>query len=140
MSRAGYSDDIDDNWQLICWRGAVKSAIRGKRGQEFLRRMLAALDALPSKRLIAHELEKDGDVCALGSVARVQGMDVSAIDPGDYDAVASAFGIPQALVREIEYVNDEYLDHLPSSPETEESRFQTVREWVVDHLIKPEAA
>jgi len=47
MSRSGYSDDCDDQWSLICWRGAVKSAIRGKRGQAFLKEMLAALDALP---------------------------------------------------------------------------------------------
>jgi hypothetical protein len=34
MSRSGYSDDIDsadDQWALIRWRGAVKSAIRGAR-------------------------------------------------------------------------------------------------------------
>ncbi|ENQ7660184.1 hypothetical protein ACEQOL_006537 [Pseudomonas aeruginosa] len=35
MSRSGYCDDLD-NWSLICWRGAVSSAIKGKRGQAFL--------------------------------------------------------------------------------------------------------
>lgn len=33
MSRCGYSDDYDQ-WALIRWRGAVESAIRGKRGQD----------------------------------------------------------------------------------------------------------
>lgn len=34
MSRSGYTDDCDyeGNWPMICWRSAVKSAIRGKRG------------------------------------------------------------------------------------------------------------
>ena len=38
MSRSGYSDDLD-NWDLIRWRGQVSSAIRGKRGQGFLREL-----------------------------------------------------------------------------------------------------
>jgi len=60
MSRSGYIEDWDDQWGLICYRGAVKSAIRGRRGQAFLREMLAALDALPEKRLITEELVIDG--------------------------------------------------------------------------------
>ena len=55
MSRSGYHDGIDQ-WDLIRWRGAVASAIRGKRGQAFLREMLDALDALPEPKLIAHDL------------------------------------------------------------------------------------
>ena len=47
MSRSGYSDDIDDNWAHIMWRGRVASSIRGKRGQAMLRELLAALDAMP---------------------------------------------------------------------------------------------
>jgi hypothetical protein len=46
MSRSGYSDDHSE-WDLIRWRGAVASAIRGKRGQAFLRELLVALDAMP---------------------------------------------------------------------------------------------
>jgi hypothetical protein len=46
MSRPGYCDDTD-NWQFIRWRGAVKRAIRGKRGQEFLRELLAVPDGQP---------------------------------------------------------------------------------------------
>ncbi|KGC50992.1 hypothetical protein DO66_5867 [Burkholderia pseudomallei] len=36
MSRSGYSDDCG-GWSLIRWRGAVNSAIKGARGQKFLR-------------------------------------------------------------------------------------------------------
>lgn len=60
MSRSGYTEDCEDDWALIRWRGAVNSAIRGKRGQAFLREMLAALDVMPEKRLIAGNLVFDG--------------------------------------------------------------------------------
>lgn len=128
MSRACYSDDLDD-WDLIRWRGAVASAIRGKRGQAFLREMLVALDALPEKRLISGELAQDGEVCALGSVGLKRGMDMSVIDPEDYTAVADAFGIPESLAREIEFLNDESW-YRP----TPEQRFQNVRKWVIGNL------
>ena len=76
MSRSGYYDDGgDDLWALICWRGAVKSALRGARGQAFLREMAAALDMMPVKQLIRHELIKDGSVCAIGAVGRARRLD-----------------------------------------------------------------
>ena len=69
MSRSGYSDDWDigDNSGWL-YRGAVERAIKGKRGQAFLKEMLAAMDALPEPKLIAEELEQEGAVCAIGSV------------------------------------------------------------------------
>ena len=50
MSRHGYSDDCDNEWRAIMWSGAVKSAIKGKRGQAFLKELLAALDALEKEK------------------------------------------------------------------------------------------
>jgi hypothetical protein len=111
MSRSGYNDDIDDQWALIRWRGAVNSAIRGKRGQAFLRELLAALDAMPDKALIADELvTTDGEFCALGVVGAARGIDMAKIDPHDSESVAPAFGIAEALAREIVYQNDEACD------------------------------
>lgn len=55
MSRSGYSE-IDDQWATIRWRGQVASVKRGQKGQAFFRELLAALDALPEKRLISGEL------------------------------------------------------------------------------------
>jgi hypothetical protein len=49
MSRSGYSDDLDP-LALGRWRGRVASAMRGKRGQAFLREMLAAMDAMLAAR------------------------------------------------------------------------------------------
>ena len=90
MSRSGYIDDFEDNWQLIKWRGQVASASRGKRGQQFFRDLLAAMDAMPEKRLITHELEEDGEVCAIGALCRARGVDMATIDPEEPEEVASA--------------------------------------------------
>lgn len=128
MSRHGYSDDLD-NWELIRYRGSVASAIRGKRGQSFLREMLEALDALPEPRLIHNELvNADGEHCALGSVGRKRGVDLTQLDPEDPDTLADVFGIASVLIREIEYENDDYHH------ETPEDRFKRVRAWVVKHI------
>lgn len=135
MSRSGYSEDIEQ-WTLIRWRGAVASAIRGSRGQAFLREMLAAMDALPEKKLVASELEADGQVCAIGSVGRARGIDMSKIDPEDCDRVAGKFGISGALTKEIVWLNDE------DGPwqETPENRFLRMRRWIDRHLSKASKA
>ena len=111
----------------ICWQGAVQSAIKGKRGQQFLRDLLAALDAMPTKRLIAEELERqDGEVCAIGALGKVRGVDMSTLDPKDYEIVAKSFGIASALVREIVYENDEGC----YDSETPGRRWARMRNWV----------
>lgn len=132
MSRSGYTDD-GEQWEFICWRGAVASAIRGKRGQAFLKEMLAALDALPEKRLIAHELEAHGAVCALGAVGKARGLDMSKIDPDDRETVAFKFGIAPALAAEIVFENDGDFDWKEISPEV---RFERMRSWVLSQIKK----
>ena len=131
MSRSGYTDCCD-GWDLIRWRGAVKSAIRGKRGQAFLREMLKAFDALPNPILITDELiDSYGDVCAIGSVGQARGMDMSLIDYQEPDEVAKAFGIARALAAEIAFENDEsWDDNKPSS------RFRRMRKWITSNLIE----
>lgn len=131
MSRSGYSYDLEEN-DIAMWRGQVASAIRGKRGQAFLRDLLAALDAMPDKRLIRDALEADGEVCGIGALGRARGIDMSQLDPEEYEAVAEAFNIAHQLAQEIAYVNDEYLDL-----ETPEQRFIGVHKWVAEHLSSP---
>lgn len=134
MSRSGYS--CDGGWSLICWRGAVKSAIRGKRGQAFLKELLAALDAMPEKVLIREQLQADGQFCTLGVVGHARGLDMEQLDPYDYDQVAGAFNISQALAREIEFINDEYAWHTEDPGE----RWRRVRNWVEQQIKKEESA
>lgn len=133
MSRSGYTGDGDDQWSYICYRGAVTSAIRGRRGQAFLKEMLAALDALPEKKLIAHQLEADGCVCAIGAVGKQRGVDMTKLDPEDYESVAGAFSIASSMARDIVFVNDE---DGPLS-ETPERRFERVRRYI-ERLITPD--
>jgi len=136
MGRSGYCEDGDiDNWSLIRWRGAVASSIKGKRGQSFLLELIASLDAMAEKRLIAHELEDAGNVCAIGSVGVRRGVDMSKLDPEDPDRIASAFGIASPLVREIEYMNDEWRWR-----ESPEERWRRMRAWAVSCLTSENAS
>jgi len=110
MSRSGYTDECD-GWALIRWRGAVNSALRGKRGQAALREILEALDALPEKKLAKDSLvNAEGEYCTLGALGLHRGIDVSNIDPDDREAVANSFGISEAMAAEIMYINDEWHD------------------------------
>ena len=76
MSRSGYSDDCDGA-ELNLWRGAVNSAIKGKRGQAFIAEAIQSLDAMPKKELIAESLREtaSGEFCTLGVVGNARGMD-----------------------------------------------------------------
>jgi hypothetical protein len=107
MSRSGYTDCDDSSYPLDFYRHTVDRSIRGKRGQAFLRDLLAALDAMPEKRLIAHELIENGQVCTLGCAGIAKGVDVSKVDPEDHDTLGKLLNIANPLVREIEYENDE---------------------------------
>lgn len=131
MGRSGYSDDLDA-WDLIRWRGAVASAIRGKRGQAFLREMRQALDVLPEKRLVQSVLVSDEGCCAMGAVAKLREADTTNVDPFERDEVADFFGIAEALAAEIAFENDDdpYRDGV-----TPEQRWQRMRMWV-DARIK----
>lgn len=155
MSRSGYSDD-DGDGRLAMWRGAVRSAIRGKRGQAALRELLTALDAMPEKALAAESLvTADGEFCTLGVLGAARGIDMKPIDPEDWDAVADAFGLAPAMVREIVYENDEtvaewqwvevdgppnrfYGRHRPSArvpvPNAAERRWRHMRDWVASQI------
>lgn len=151
MSRSGYTEDCDDQWASIRWRGAVASAIRGKRGQAFLAEMLAALDAMPEKRLITMHLEQGGEVCAIGSVGKARGVDMSGIDPEDYERVAHLFGIAAPMAQEIVWLNDEAIwwetdengkpirEGDSFKRITPEGRWRQMRAWIVSQL-KAEAS
>lgn len=110
MGRAGYTDDCDENWSLIRWRGAVKSALRGKKGQAFLRELITALDAMPEKSLTSGELQADGEFCALGVVGHHRGIDLARIDTESWEQLSKEFGIAEAMAREIMFENDEVID------------------------------
>lgn len=169
MSRSGYCEEIEDPLVHGRWRAQVASATRGKRGQKLLRDMLAALDAMPEKRLVAGVLEvstevdernaqlwaellndpaaaqryrdaevatrpasyKEGDVCALGALGRVRGLDMTELDPEQPEGVAAAFDVAEPLAREIVYMNDEGTYR----SETPEERWKRMRDWVASQIV-----
>lgn len=133
MSRSGYTDDCDN---LALYRGAVASAIRGKRGQKLLADLLAALDEMPKKELVRGEFRspESGEVCALGACGVRRGIaldDLGSEEDGvDYDALARRFNVGECLAREVMYVNDEE----GRSDETPAQRWDRVRRWVKENL------
>lgn len=131
MSRSNYSDDCD-GWALIRWRGAVTSAIRGKRGQAALKELAAAMDAMPNKRLIEDELVRDGEYCTLGVLGAARQIRMDDLSPYDAETIADRFYLSPALVREIEYLNDEGI----WGRESPEQRWQRMREWVNEQIRK----
>lgn len=131
MSRSGYSDDCEN---LNLYRATVERAIRGKRGQAFLRELAEAMDAMPEKILISSELINDnGDCCAIGVICKARGIDVSGIDYEIPSEVADAIGIAESMAAEIEYLNDD--DGGWYCIETEEKRWTRMRKWVADHIV-----
>lgn len=133
MSRSGYSDEGLPPGELARWRGAVAAAIRGKRGQKLLREMRAALEQLPERRLISGELEaSDGsdNVCALGAVGRVRGLEMRHLDPENRYQIAAFFDVAEALAAEVVFENDDGGPPL----ETPEERWIRVHAWVCENI------
>lgn len=137
MSRSGYSDDNDSDIPLELYRQAVHRATTGYRGQHLLRKLRNALDAMPSKRLIAGNIkDKAGEVCALGALDSTA-PEYDAEDYDDFDhprKLADHFNIAPALASEIVYMNDEYAEWLLRE-ETPEQRWTRMRAWVNEQIM-----
>ena len=133
MSRSGYSDECD-NLQL--WRGAVRSAINGKRGQQFLRELAAAMDAMPVKQLVADSFQQaEGQFCTLGTVGAARGLDMTGLEEcEDTKRVGRTFGIAPAMAAEIMFENDEH-GWYSAKDETPADRWTRMRKWVADHTL-----
>jgi hypothetical protein len=136
MGRSGYSEDCDlGDKSMYLYRGAVERAIRGARGQAFLKELLEALDAMPEKRLIPDSLRapQTGEVCTLGAIGAYRCLDMSGVEDSEPEGVADLFGIAQAMAREIMYENDEggasYWGH-----ENPEARWKRMRAWVSENI------
>lgn len=133
MSRSGYSEgggSQEEQWALIRWRGAVKSALRGKRGQSFLKRILVALDSMEKKELIDETLAENGAYCTLGALAKHESIQVDDLDSECYEHVAKRFDIAEAMTREIVWENDECGYYA----ETPNRRYERMRSWVISNI------
>lgn len=134
MSRSGYSDD-GDGCDMNLYRATVDRALAGKRGQLFLQGLAKALDDMPVKRLIAHELvAENGEACAIGAYCQAKGIDTKDVDYEHPSAVGRLVNISSSMAAEIEYENDERIER----EETPEQRWTRMRKWVADNLITSE--
>ena len=132
MNRSNYIDDFDvDPLDFGRWRARVASAIRGRRGQEFLRELAAAMDALPDKWLIAGQLvDEEGDCCAIGAVCKARGIGTAGMDADGVEYTAERLGAPWPLAAEIAYLNDYWPAETPAA------RWQRMRRWVDRHITQ----
>lgn len=132
MSRSGYSEDIDETWPHVCWRGAVSSAINGKRGQVFLVELASAMDAMPKKELIIGKLvDHNGECCTIGVLCKSKKIPIENVDCYDPEQVGKAVGIARAMAAEIEYYNDEI-----GGIETPPQRWVRMRKWVSENIVE----
>lgn len=127
MSRSGYGDDCEN---IELYRATVERALRGKRGQAFLRELAAEMDAMPVKVLISDELiNEHGEVCTIGVVCKARGTDVSRINYEDPSSVGKAIGVARSMAAEIAYMNDEW-----ATDATPHQRWQRMRKWVAENI------
>jgi hypothetical protein len=123
------------------YRAALRSSLRGRRGQQLLRDLIAGLDALPEPELSAGALadRETGCVCALGAVGLQRGqafeeMELEDLAHGtDPEALAGRFDISPTLANEIVQTNDEWW-HNSNEKRAREARFQYVKQWAMSHL------
>lgn len=119
--RIGYSEDEDYPGQFELWQANCRRSMKGKAGQAALRELEAALLALPDKRLIAHKMiDAEGDVCAIGALAKHKGRDILAephIGPddefegdGEMEEIGVELGMPRLVAWKVVCENDINLD------------------------------
>jgi hypothetical protein len=167
VSRSGYTDgdcdSAEDFLRMMGYNANVRRCLAGRAGQAFLWELYQALEALPRRRIIKAALEKDGDYCSLGAVARARGVELLKLlrienaDDLNVDEtlgiLASLLGIKDMLAREIMYQNDaademheacgppaphhswlSWCATAPTRDETPEERWLRIRAWVADEL------
>lgn len=138
MSRSGYVDDCEQ-WELIKYRGQVASAMRGRRGQAFLRELLAALDGMPDKVLISEDLvTEEGDACAIGVACQSRGLKIDPLGEYEPEDLGVMLGIARQLAAEIVYENDEG-GPWGTSGETPAKRWTRMRRWVARRIMPTDA-
>ena len=132
MSRSGYNEGGADYLADGRWRGMVASAARGKRGQAFFKDLIAALDAMPVKELIAERVKCEDGVCAMGAVLEKRGADASLFNSDDTSDIALFLDIADPLAAEVAYMNDEAC----WGSETPSQRWGRMRTWAASMLAK----
>jgi len=143
VSRGYYGEGDWDNPAIHLAQSWLDRAIKSKRGQAFLRELIAALDAMPDKRLVRGNFTCADGLCTLGAVGQSRGVDLAPLqrlaariedDPDDgeaigelNDATAGAFGVARSLVAEIMWRNDD-------SGDDPAVRWKQMRHWAATQI------
>jgi len=141
MSRLCQDDYGFEPWMEGQQAGAQQSAIRGRRGQQLLRDLVAGLDALPAPELSAGALEDEatGCCCAFGAVRRYRGAAAVPLyfDPMEKDLdpphYAEPFDVAPALAWAVVEVNEWWSTN--NDEAARRQRWQRVRDWAVGRLV-----
>lgn len=145
MTRISYSEDEERPGQFALWQANCRRSLQGKAGQTSLRELEHALLALPDKRLIKGVLQtEDGDVCAIGALAKYKGVAQTKADP-DYEMeeVGVELGMPRLVAWKVVELNDiqigGHFDYTKGPrgqwvPATPEERYKKVLAWVQKQL------
>lgn len=136
-----WTGESDDPLDWGRYRAALQSSLRGRRGQQLLRDLIAGLDALPSPELSAGALadHETGCVCALGAVGLQRGKSFDELAHEDFtrgadpEDLAEQFDISATLANEILETNDE-CSHNSNEKRAREARFQYVKQWAMSHV------
>lgn len=116
--RIGYSEYEDFPGQFGLWQGNCQRSLKGRAGQDVLRRLEAALLALPEKKLIAGELVDDeGAVCAIGALAKHEGKltdDLRALGEYNVEEAGIDLGMPRLVAWKIVEMNDVHVGEYPA--------------------------
>lgn len=145
--RIRFSEDEDFNNAAILWEANQERSLKSRKGQAVLRRLEAALLALPEPKLVADEIKTaDGIVCALGALAISEGYQGNLELPEtSFDAwgntgsevedamlaLAKLLDVPRLVAVAIIRENDE--DYRVKTPE---QRYNHVLAWTRSWLSK----
>ena len=143
MSRSGYDDGCEvTESEANLWQANLDRALTGKRGQQFLRRLIQALDAMPTKELFDIYTDDDGlfdedklcRPCAIGAIAlREDWENPTRVDAADHESLGDRLDIAPMLVAQVEYENDHGGPQWHSSEEPAQ-RWARIRAWAAGHL------
>lgn len=143
--RIRFSEDEDYQNAAILWEANQERSLKSRKGQAALRRLEAALLALPEPKLISDAIEADGLVCGLGALAKHEHYEGSLELPeaswNDWGsgpevedamlALAKALDVPKLVAVAIIHENDD--DWNVATPE---ARFQKVLSWTRSWLSR----
>lgn len=134
--RLNYTEDEDYPGQFNIWQANCRRSLQGKRGQASLRRLEAALVAMPTKRLIREAISEVNEsagrleVCALGAVAMMEGHEQILYSDESPEQAGETMGFPRLVAWKVVEQNDIQLD---GRYVTAEGPTMPIDRWYRDH-------